>query len=66
MRKFECTFIKNEKIATLGKGPMYLIRQDIITDKDGVNVKTPTGYTLFQIVEFLEPEYQKKNEKPSD
>jgi len=63
MKRFKCTYIKNEPIKTLGKQPMQLIEQEITTDQEGITVVTPAGYTLFQIIEYLEPLNQCKNAK---
>lgn len=63
MKRFKCTYIKNETIKTVGKQPMQLIEQEIITDQDGITVITPAGYVLFQIIEYLPQLNQCKNEK---
>jgi hypothetical protein len=64
IKRFKCIFIKNEPIKTLGKQPMQLIEQEIITDQEGITVVTPPGYTLFQITEYLPDINQcKQNEK---
>jgi len=63
MKRFKCTFVKNEPIKTIGRQPMQLIEQEILTDQDGITVVTPPGYTLLQIIETLETLNQCKNEK---
>jgi hypothetical protein len=63
MKKFELTFIQYEPIKLPGKQPLKMLKQEIITDQDGITIVTPPGYVLFQIVEILPQLNQSKNEK---
>jgi len=63
MKKFELTFIQYEPIKLPGKQPLKMIKQEIITDQEGISIVTPNGYVLFQIVEILPQVNQCKNEK---
>jgi hypothetical protein len=54
MKHFKVTFIKVSALQSVSKS-VILIEQDYFTDKETIEIKTPLGYAVLSITEYLEP-----------
>lgn len=53
MQKFKVTLVKVDKIIGPKVGPMQFIEQNYKTDKPGITIIVPDGYTVVSIIQFL-------------
>lgn len=53
MNKFKVTLVKADKIIGPKSGPMQFIEQNYKTDKPGITIVVPAGYTVVSIIQFL-------------
>lgn len=53
MQKFKVTLVKTEKIIGPVSGPMQFIEQNYKTDKPGITINMPPGYSVLSIIQYL-------------